>query len=140
MKPPEPAKTKAWVDPLRQGSTSSGVLPPRPQVAAVSGIEGTLGHAVVVDPVGFADDEARHGLDRVPGNKRRASFMESQSACPKLSERARTRARAPLRLMPCPKNGMERSSCTLMAMPRSAVDDHPGIGDVVGAELRKYGC
>jgi hypothetical protein len=30
LKPPEPARTRAWVDPVRQGSMSKGSLPPRP--------------------------------------------------------------------------------------------------------------
>ena len=58
LKPPGPAKTRAWVEPVRQGSISSGAAPPWPQLALVGRVEGAAGDAVLVDAVGLADDDA----------------------------------------------------------------------------------
>ena len=64
LKPPGPPKTRAWVDPLRHGSISSGAVPPWPQVLLVCRIEGAACDAILIDPVGLADDDAAMGRVR----------------------------------------------------------------------------
>ncbi len=79
---PLPAKTRAWVDPVRHGSTNSGFVPPLPQVNASSdrrraGCRPGRGCRGRVDPVGLADhqtavtrigprEQPPHGCDRRP--------------------------------------------------------------------------
>ena len=48
LKPPEPARTRAWVDPMRQGSMSRGSLPPRAQLRRACGSKRVPTGAVMI--------------------------------------------------------------------------------------------
>ena len=80
LKPPDPAKTRAWVGPVRQGSTSSGAVPPWPQLRGSAGSKAPRAPGPG-RPVGLADDDAAEPGSG-PGKRRRASRMASQSAWP----------------------------------------------------------
>ena len=64
LKPPGPAKTRAWVEPVRQGSTSSGAEPPWPQLVLSAGSQARPADPVLVDAVSLAHDDATKGFVR----------------------------------------------------------------------------
>src|SRR5262245_56209507 len=62
LKPPGPLNTRAWVEPVRHESISSGAVPPLTPGAPVRRIERPAGHAILIDAIRLADDDAATGL------------------------------------------------------------------------------